>query len=345
MNLKKQVINDWVILLIFLFVLSTIGFGVLLYTFTKDLRIFISAFVYVFIIGGLLFAFSRAVRRKVERFSNEISNILCKMMDNKEALEFPIEEESLLSRIHFQLMRLYEILQSEHQAVFREKETISQLVSDISHQVKTPLANLKMINSTLLNRKITEEDQKDFLKAIEGQLDKLDFLMEAMIKTSRLETGMIVLHQKLSPIYETIALALGSVFLLAEKKGIGVDVSCEESLMVFHDKKWTGEVLFNILDNAIKYTKPQGQIKVRVTPWETYTKVDIADNGKGILEKDQGKIFKRFYRGEKVREIEGIGIGLYLARKIITLEGGYIKVSSIPNKKTVFSVFLLNREL
>lgn len=220
---------------------------------------------------------------------------------------------------------------------------MQELISDISHQVKTPIANLKMINNTLLEKEVPAQKQQEFLTAQSSQLDKLDFLMQAMIKTSRLETGVISLEQREQSIYETLAAALGGIFLNAEKKKIDVQVDCPEGLMVSHDRKWTTEALFNILDNAVKYTPASGNIWVSVECWEMYVKIDITDNGIGISEEHQGTIFKRFYREDTVHDAEGIGIGLYLAREIISLQGGYIVVSSHPGKGSTFSVRLLRK--
>ena len=165
--------------------------------------------------------------------------------------------------------------------------------------------------------------------------------MQAMIKTSRLETGVISLDKKKQTVYDTLASALGGILLNAEKKKIDVSVNCPEHLAVPHDRKWTSEALFNILDNAVKYTPENGKITMTVECWELYLKISIADTGKGIPEKHQGAIFKRFYREDDVHDIEGIGIGLYLAREIITMQGGYIKVISTPGIGSCFMIFLL----
>ena len=201
-----------------------------------------------------------------------------------------------------------------------------------------------MINSTLLENEVPVQKQKEFLTAQASQLDKLDFLMQAMIKTSRLETGVISLEKKSQPLYDTLAVALGGILLNAEKKQINVQVDCPESLIVSHDRKWTGEALFNILDNAVKYTPEGGQIRVSVESWEMYVKIDITDTGIGISEQHQGAIFKRFYREDIVHDVDGIGIGLYLAREIVTLQGGYIRVTSEVGKGSTFSVFLLREQ-
>ena len=117
-------------------------------------------------------------------------------------------------------------------------------------------------------------------------------------------------------------------------------VNCPEDIILAHDRKWTSEALFNILDNAVKYTPADGDIQVSVQSWEFYVKIDITDSGKGIAESRQGMIFKRFYREKEVHDVEGIGIGLFLTREIVTLQGGYIKVTSAVGSGSTFSVFL-----
>lgn len=287
--------------------------------------------------------FIMALRRKLTGFSDQLCSLLDEMMAGDIELPEIEEEESLFYKINHRLARLYEIMMENRRSVAKERTELQELISDIAHQVKTPIANLKMVNATLLEENIPAEKQKDFLQAVGGQLDKLDFLMQAMIKTSRLETGVISLEKKEQPIYDTLATALGGILLSAEKKQIQVHVDCEEDLCISHDRKWTGEALFNLLDNAVKCSPAGGSIRVLVEYREMYLKIDIADTGIGIAEKKQGAIFKRFYREEAVHDMEGIGIGLYLAREIITMQGGYILVSSSMGYGSTFSVFLPRR--
>lgn len=301
--------------------------------------------VYICFFGGsLTFAcvmiFILSVRNKLTDFSDT----LCRQLDdmitgNIEPIQIS-EEESLFYKINHRLLRLYEIMQKKRQNIAKEREDLQELISDISHQVKTPIANLKMLDATLLEQNMEAERQKEFLNAMGGQLDKLDFLMQALVKTSRLETGIISLEKKKQPIYDTLAAALGGILLNAEKKNIDVIVNCSEEIEIVHDKKWTSEALFNILDNAVKYTPVTGTICVSVEKWEMYLKIAISDNGRGIPEKHHAAIFKRFYRETEIHDIDGIGIGLYLTREIITMQGGYVKVVSAPQKGATFSVFL-----
>ena len=303
-------------------------------------------YVFLFSVFVLLcvICFVTLIRRKLVMFSDSF----CGQMDDMLSGDImqpkqTIEEESLFYKINYRLGRLYEVMQENKNNIAKERADLQELISDISHQVKTPIANLKMINNTLLENEVPPQKQKEFLTAQASQLDKLDFLMQAMIKTSRLETGVISLEQKQQPVYDTLAAALGGILLNAEKKQIDVQVECPEHLDARHDRKWTSEALFNILDNAVKYTPAGGQIRVSVEGWEMYGKIDIADTGSGISEQHQGTIFKRFYREDAVHDVEGIGIGLYLAREIVTLQEGYIRVASEIGQGSTFSVFLLRK--
>ena len=197
-----------------------------------------------------------------------------------------------------------------------------------------------MINTTLIECDMTKENQIAFLMNSKKQVDKLDFLIQSMIKTSRLEVGIIQLEPRQCSIYDTLANTLGSIFLMAESKHINIAVDCKEGMTAIHDRKWTEEAIFNILDNAVKYTKENGKIDITVTELSAYIKIEIKDNGIGIDEKNHGLIFKRFYRHPEVHSIDGIGIGLYLAREIITLQEGYIKLISKVGEGSTFSVFL-----
>lgn len=294
----------------------------------------------VFICAALFVAF---LRWKLVLFSDRLCETIDNMLDGASVPPQVYEEENLFYKINHRLVRLYEVMRENRESVAKDRADLQELISDISHQVKTPIANLQMVNAILLEQPVTEEKRQEFLQASSGQLEKLDFLMQAMIKTSRLETGVIALDRKVQSIYNTVAVALGGILLNAEKKNIHVNVECPPDILLAHDKKWTSEALFNILDNAVKYTPEGGTIQVSVQSWELHVKIDITDSGKGIAESRQGMIFKRFYREKEVHDIDGIGIGLYLAREIITMQGGYIKVTSTVGSGSTFSVFLLHK--
>ena len=307
---------------------------------TKKLTVVWLELMFVTLVIACVASFVAFLRRKLVLFSDNLCRTIDDMLDGAAPPPQIYEEESLFYKINHQLARLYEVLRENRESIAKERADLQELISDISHQVKTPISNLKMVNATLLEQPMPEEKQREFLQASSGQLEKLDFLMQAMIKTSRLETGVISLERKVQPIYDTLAAALGGILLNAERKNIHVSVDCPTDIVLAHDRKWTSEALFNILDNAVKYTTADGNIQVSVQSWEFYVKIDITDSGKGIAESRQGMIFKRFYREEEVHDIEGIGIGLYLAREIVTMQGGYIKVTSTVGCGSTFSVFL-----
>ena len=310
------------------------------YLLTGNLILVWLGLLFTILVFACVAVFVAFLRRKLVLFSDSLCRTMDDMLDGAAPPPQIHEEENMFYKINHRLLRLYEVMRENRERVAKDRADLQELISDISHQVKTPIANLQMVNATLLEQSVPEEKQREFLQASSGQLDKLDFLMQAMIKTSRLETGVISLDRKIQPLYDTLAAALGGILLNAEKKNIHVSVDCPPDLALAHDRKWTGEALFNILDNAVKYTPEGGTIRVTVQSWELYVKIDIADSGKGIAENRQGMIFKRFYREEEVHDVDGIGIGLYLVREIVTMQGGYIKVSSAVGYGSVFSIFL-----
>ena len=267
---------------------------------------------------------------------------LGKMLDDAIRGEFreSLYDESRLSALETRMAHYLSASAVSAKNLAEEKDAIKTLIGDISHQTKTPIANLKMLNETMLTRPISEEQRREFLQATGSQLDKLDFLIQAMVKTSRLEAGVITLEKKDALIEETLVNAINGILAPMEKKNIELTVDCPEGLTISHDSRWTSEALFNLLDNAVKYTPAGGSIHVSVQNWEMYWKIDVTDTGRGIPEQEQATIFKRFYREEAVHEVDGIGIGLYLAREIITMQGGYILVTSEVGKGSTFSVFL-----
>ena len=204
--------------------------------------------LYAVFVAGCMAAFLAFVRRKLTLFSDALCKLLDDMMSADQAPPQYTEEENLFYKIHHRLSRLYEVLRENKSSIAKERADLQELISDISHQVKTPIANLKMLDATLLEQTVTPEKQSEFLLAMDSQLDKLDFLMQAMIKTSRLEAGVIALEPKPQAIYDTLAAALGGILLNAEQKKIAVTVDCPKTVTAVHDRKWTTEALFNILD-------------------------------------------------------------------------------------------------
>ena len=276
------------------------------------------------------------VNRK--RTSRTLDNIE-KMLDEAIKGEFSTEhfDESRMSRLESKLQRFLDSSSISAQNVKSERDNIKELISDISHQTKTPIANL-ILYSELLGDAEIPEDQKGNAAAIHEQAEKLRFLIDNLVKMSRLENGILSLSPEKSDISSVLNDICSQYRDKAEAKGLELSLSAKETAAII-DRKWTAEAIGNIVDNAIKYTS-EGRVTITASDYEMFARVDIKDTGLGIPEEEQAKIFQRFYRSNNVRDKDGVGIGLYLARQIISGEGGYIKVSSKVGEGTTFSVFL-----
>lgn len=301
----------------------------------------------IFVVFGIVvflltFLWDWYQKRQETEFANDICEALDTLMDGRELSSYSAYEDSQVSKVQGKLMQYYERILEEQRQSQQDKKVIQELVSDISHQVKTPIANIQMFISILQRHPLSDEKRTEFLAAMSGQINKLDFLMQSLIKMSRLETGTFTLHIENESVYNTIAQAVNSIWAKADRKNIQIDVECDSRITVRHDVKWTAEALGNILDNAVKYTPEGGNIHVSVRPWQFYIRIDISDTGMGIAEEHYHDVFKRFYRAQEAASMEGVGLGLYLARGIITRQKGYISVKSKLEKGTTFSVFLLS---
>lgn len=278
-------------------------------------------------------------RKEIEAFSGQLEKWLDEMVSGREIIAGKDTEDSLYGRVGEKISRVNHIWKRKEEEGQKEKEALKELISDISHQIKTPLANIKIYLELLEGEKLLGQ-ANEFVCSIARQTEKLDFLLQGMVKMSRLETGVIHIQKSSALLIETLGRAVQSVVPRAEEKGLSLSAECDEKLMVSHDIKWTEEAVFNILDNAVKYTPYGGVIRLTVTVQEIYVKISIKDSGKGIRAERLAEIFTRFYREPEVHGQDGIGIGLYLARKIIELQNGYIEVYSEVGKGSEFQVYL-----
>lgn len=250
-------------------------------------------------------------------------------------------DESAPSALESRMARFLNGSARSLRGVQRQRESIQRLLSDISHQTKTPLANLRLYSSLLMEEELTPR-QREQAQVIFQQSEKLSFLIETLVKLSRLETDVLVVTPKSQPLSPLLERAVSQAKAAAEQKGIALQLHLQQQaeMKALYDLRWTAEALGNLLDNAVKYTPPGGCIQVSATQYELFCRIDVHDNGIGIAEEEQAQIFGRFYRGRQVREQEGLGIGLYLAREIAQKQGGYLKLSSRPGQGSTFSLYL-----
>lgn len=250
-------------------------------------------------------------------------------------------DESAPSALESRMARFLNGSARSLRGVQRQRESIQRLLSDISHQTKTPLANLRLYSSLLMEEELTPR-QREQAQVIFQQSEKLSFLIETLVKLSRLETDVLTVTPKSQPLSPLLERAASQAKAAAEQKGIALQLHLQQQaeMKALYDLRWTAEALGNLLDNAVKYTPPGGCIQVSATQYELFCRIDVHDNGIGIAEEEQAQIFGRFYRGRQVREQEGLGIGLYLAREIAQKQGGYLKLSSRPGQGSTFSLYL-----
>lgn len=261
---------------------------------------------------------------------------------NQEKIEISDVKEGELSALVNKINRIQEVLGKQIEKAEKEKEQVKSLVSNMSHQLKTPLANLSIYTEILNNQELEEKKKAEVSEKIEKQIEKLDWIIGSLAKMVKLEQDVIVFDAEEISIRKTILDAIDAVYEKSEKKGITLVSEPYEDILLLHNRKWTVEVFVNLLENAIKYTDQGGKIQIRVCPYEMYTEIQIIDNGCGIPEDEITDIFKRFYRSREVEHIEGSGIGLYLSSLILEKEKGYIVVKSVKGEGSCFSVFLQN---
>lgn len=294
-----------------------------------------AAWGYAAVIGAVLLAAALVLWQR--RRSRKILENLGKMLEAAMEGNFTEDsfDESLLSALESSFAHYLTASTVSARKVDAEKEKLKALIGDISHQTKTPIANILLYTQLLKE----QPGNTDCLEALEGQTKKLQSLIDALVKTSRLETGVIALHPEPGELWSVMTSAVSQLRPKAEEKGVRITLEHGEANAVF-DPKWTEEALYNLLDNAVKYTPSGGSVSVSTTVYPMFSAVHVRDTGPGIAEEEQPKIFQRFYRGEAHREQEGVGIGLYLVRQIAEGQGGFVKVRSQPGQGSTFSLYL-----
>ena len=296
--------------------------------------------VVLIVVAGVVFAGAVVLviinRLKLKRTFDSLEKILNEAIEGTYTADS--FDESRLSRLETKLEEYLSSASISAQNVKNEKDKLKELISDISHQTKTPIANLVLYGELLEGSELTPE-QKSNVNAILTQTEKLRFLIDSLVKLSRLESGIIQLERKKTEVFPILQNVVEQVRERAAAKGLEL-VLIQNDVAANIDSKWTQEAIFNIADNAVKYTD-KGSITISATEFDMFVRVDVSDTGKGIPEEEQAKIFGRFYRGSATKSEEGVGIGLHLAREIISGQGGYIKVKSNPDEPgTTFSIFL-----
>jgi signal transduction histidine kinase len=299
--------------------------------------IFISIFAALLSVAAVITCFLY-----VRKMFNAIDEVLDRILARDREIGAEITGEDRVSKLTHKASRIMDMYISEAAQTRTEKETIQGFISDMAHQMKTPLAGISMYADLLVEGNATHGEQREFFTRIKASAANLQWMMESLIKMSRLEVGAIQLTPARQSIKQTLTDTITAVLAAASKKSIDISVSYFEDMPLFHDKRWTQEAFANVIENAVKYSEEGEKIHIAAEQLPMHTKIIITDYGTGIDKNEWHKIFKRFYRGRNAKPSEGAGLGLYLVRLIMEKQGGYVMVDSVVGEYTAFSLFFQN---
>ena len=280
--------------------------------------------ILVILIGILLYKYI-VLRNEL----GELSDYIDKALDgNLEITEF---DENELSKIKSKLIKFLYANQVKEKKINTEKNKTKDLIADISHQTKTPIANLSLYISLL------EDDPKDeYLEIIKYELNKLNFLIQNLVKSSRLESDIIGLQKNQANLKDLVKDVLKEFKATLDEKEININLK-DEDLIFNLDERWLKEAIHNLVDNAIKYSPNSSTINISVYKSYLNYNLDIENECKDLSEETLPKIFERFYRGKNSVSKDGLGLGLFIAREIIEKHGGNIR-ASLDENRIKFSV-------
>lgn len=270
--------------------------------------------------------------RKIKQIDKYIKDIL----NNKDTFDIRDYNEDELSKLKNDIYKITMLLKEEKENTLSEKKNLEVILSDISHQIKTPLTSMYVINDLLLDDNLDKKKRKEFLNKNRLQLERIEWLVTSLLKISRLDSGTIKLKKEKININNLIEKVIEPLKIPIELKNQKLIINSPNDLFIKVDLNWTIEALINILKNAYEHTKINGEIKIDLLDNPIYTEINITDNGEGISKDDINHIFERFYKGENNKE--SIGIGLNMAKTIIEKENGIIEVTSEKNKYTTFKI-------
>ena len=303
-----------------------------------DLYILIAVTVAAAVLCAASLIFAFVTRRNTARTIAGIED----MIDRASEGEFRPADytESEISALECRFADFLSSSLTTEAGLAEEKDRIKAMISDISHQTKTPVANMLLYSELLGEDEGLSPQGRESVEMIHTQTEKLRFLIDSLVMLSRLESGVVSPEPKRDSVRDLEEQAVSELSAKAAEKGLqlkGPDPGFD--IEAVFDMKWTREALVNIIDNAIKYTD-SGYVEVSIGKTDVFARIDVKDTGIGISEEESAKVYQRFYRSSEVASQEGIGIGLYLAREILSDEGGYIKLKSKKGEGTTFSLFL-----
>ena len=285
-------------------------------------------------------AFTR-IRREVDGTLSQVDDTIRSLLEGRQEQYFSPNEDTLLGKFQTEIAALYELLTAGKAREEAAREELERTISHLVHQLNTPITNIRLYSNFLLEEDLTAQERQRFAQHIQAQAEKVSFLGEGFAKLSRLETGIMRFKVEHQPILPMVLAAIDGASAKASAHGNTIVLTGDQQLAARFDPKWTQEALFNVLDNAVKYSDSHTTIAVEMTAYELFVRISVTDSGQALAAEEYAQVFQRFYRSEAVREQEGVGLGLYLAREILRSQGGYIKAESLHDGRVRFSLYLL----
>ncbi|WP_160678310.1 HAMP domain-containing sensor histidine kinase [Clostridium sp. C8-1-8] len=236
--------------------------------------------------------------------------------------------EGDFSKLAVSFNSMKEIIRNNISELKKEKQFLIDLLSDISHQLKTPLSSMMVYNDILLNKELSKEQREGFLINNEGQLDRMNWLIQSMLKLAKLDAKAIEFDKEKQSLNETIEEAIYALETKASEAEVYIEFDYDKEIILYHDRLWLEEALINIIKNGIEHSSNKGKINISLEENPVYTRVTVEDTGEGINEEDLPNIFKRFYKARSSRKVDSIGIGLALAKSIVESHNGIIEAKS-----------------
>lgn len=305
--------------------------------------IIISIVISLLLIGGVIIYVVKKISLRLDNISEDILNITY----GKKYIKRNESGTGVVAILNSRMNNLDNVIKKSLSDINGDRKILKELINDMSHQVKTPIASLKLSNSFLNDEELTEDERLEFLRTSTEDIERLEWLSDGMIQISRLETGIVNLNIKENKLEDTLVDAINAVYAKAISKNIKLEVIQMQNVTIEHDYRWTKEAIINILDNAIKYTEIGGSVNISLEDRNEVTRINIQDTGCGIPQEEIYSVFKRFYRGRdiEIQRKEGSGLGLYLSRRIIEGQSGTIELQSEVGVGSRFTINLYKKIL
>lgn len=301
--------------------------------FLFSIRVALFVLVTSVLLAGCSFIFTRWRYREIEK----LSGYLRKISSGDDSLDVRDNQEGELSILKNDIYKVTLMLFEHRSFLEKDKLTLTNALSDISHQLKTPLTSMMVMADLLSDSTLEESKRAEFTQHIRVQLERIEWLVSSLLKLSKIDAGTISFKKDKVVVRDLIQSVVQPFLIPMDIKEQTLSVSGDESVSFTGDLRWTAEALINILKNAVEHTGEGGVISLSFSENPLYTEITIADNGDGIPKEDLPYIFRRFYKGKNASD-DSVGIGLAMAYSIITSQQGDLEVRSEKGNGTVFSI-------